>query len=195
MMTLTEEKALIIKEHANIVEKEEGCEKLYLRMDVTPYCELLDLNANTVLRLSKNEDVYGDMAYTKVTMDGETKYYTVCHTYVDGEQITQWNAEFCNDTDILGMFAKNGEKTLTEFFNQTTDKIVEYIKENDVDLYQEMRQLFVNELEVDDLTDGLREEVGECYIEDNPSRAFSTALDYMSDYDTRDAIKDAIDKL
>lgn len=195
MKTLTEEKAKILKDFAKIIEKEKDCEKLYLHMDVTPYCELLDLNADTVTRLSKENNVYCNIAYTKVTEEGTVKYYTVCYTYVDNEQIVQWNEEFCNDTDILGLFAKNGEKTLTEFFNQTSDKIADYIKENDPDLWQELRQNIINGLEEDDLLEDLKEDVGKNWVYCNTDIALDICFREMSNYDLKDKVKDFIDSL
>lgn len=195
MKTLTEEKAKILRDYAKIVEKEEGCEKLYLHMDVVPYCELLDLNADTVTRLSKENNVYGDIAYTKVTEEGTVKYITVCHTYVDNEQIVQWNEEFSNETDILGLFAKNGEMTLTEFFNQTSDKIADYIKENDPDLWQELREGIITDLDESDLTDGLKEDCGVSWVRENTDDAFDICIRESSSYDLREKVKEIIDEL
>ena len=195
MKTLTEEKAKILRDYANIIEKEPGCEKLYLRMDAVPYCELLDLNADTVTRLSKENNVFGDIAYTKVTEEGTVKYVTVCHTYVDNEQIVQWNEEFSNETDILGLFAKNGEMTLTEFFNQTSDKIADYIKENDPDLWQELREGIVTDLEESDLTDCLKEDVGKGWVYCNTDIALDICFREMSNYDLKEKVKDFIDSL
>lgn len=195
MKTLTEEKAKILRDYANIIEKEQGCEKLYLHMDVVPYCELLDLNADTVTRLSKENNVYGDIAYTKVTEEGTVKYVTVCHTYVDNEQIVQWNEEFSNETDILGLFAKNGEMTLTEFFNQTSDKIADYVKENDPDLWQELREGIITDLEESDLTDGLKEDCGKSWVYENIDDAFDICIRESNDYELRERAKEIIDSL
>lgn len=179
-LQLTEEKEKILKENYKVTSREEG--KVYITMDTPVYCELLDLNYATLLRLSGKNDVYGDIIYEKV----DETYVVACNTMINNEIVDNLSVIFTCVTDVLGQYSADSTGELEGLLSKTPEELKKYLEEN-YDDYSDLEDLFKAEIN--------EEEIAEDYIKDNPSHAYDTALDYMSDYDMRDAIKDAIDRL
>ena len=169
--------------------------------DITDVCvsclrELLG-NNNTM------ESFYWEIAYRyhKDTSFYDLHYAIWCKGEVVKDGIIQ---EF--DTDILGLFTKEEEKTdnLSEeeiikklsaalalaTDNLDIDKIVELIDNNFADVSNRMRENFCENLEVNDIGDVLKDDIARDWIEQNPDNAYDTAVDNMSSYDVRDKIID-----
>ena len=168
---------------------DEGIKYVYAGiMSSRVYCEFTRLDYATVARLGVV--TYG-VEYNCV--EGN-KYILRCETYLDGCKSEGLSTEFEDTEDYLGFYQETtdssnkgeGTDTLAEFFKKNAEDVKKYLEEN-YEEYSELEELF--KAEVDE------EEVAEDYIRDNPSHAFDTALEFMSDYDKRDAIKDAIDRL
>lgn len=168
---------------------DEGIKHVYMGgMTSQLYCEFMRLDYDTVARLGVVN--YG-IEYNCV--EGN-KYILRCETYIDGCVNERLSMELEDTEDYLGFYQETvgysneeeGTDTIAEFFKKSAEEVKEYLEEN-YEYYSELEELF--RAEVDE------EEVAEDYIRDNPSHAFSTALEFMSDYDKRDAIKDAIDGL
>ena len=161
------------------------------------YCAFICLDFQTLKRL-------GVVSYSvNYVYDRDTKEYVLqCHTYIDNVMNEKLSVELTDSEDWLELFRlselekrEETEDTLKAFLSKTTDEIVDYLKENEMDLWQELRQNIINELEADDLLDGLKEEVAEDWISENSNSAFRSALSHMGNYEIRDALKEAIDEL
>ncbi len=143
------------------------------------YCTFLRLDNSTLRRL-------GDITYSIVYDYVESKYVLRCETYINGCMHERLSTEFEETEDYLGFYGECMGSKQKDLLDMSAEELKKYLKEN-YDDYSDLEDLFKAEVN--------EEEIAEDYIKDNPSHAFDTALDFMSDYDTRDAIKDAIDRL
>lgn len=161
------------------------------------YCAFVSLDYQTLVHL-------GVISYTvEYDYDRDTREYVLhCHTFIDSVLNEKLSFELTDEEDWLELFRlselekkEETEDTLKAFLSKTSDEIADYLKENEMDLWQELRQNIINELEADDLLDGLKEEVAEDWISENSNSAFHSALGHMGSCEIRDALKDAIDEL
>ena len=159
---------------------DEGIKYIYVgTMSIQAYCEFMGLDYNTVARLGV---VTYDIEYNCV----EDKYILRCETYINGYLNENLTTEFEDTEDYLGFYNEcMGGKKL-DILGMSAEDLKKYLEEN-YDNYSGLEVLFRKEVD--------EEEIGEDYIKDNPSHAFSTALEFMGDYDTREALKEAIDSL
>lgn len=190
--TLTTEQMEVVKNWKKDFQPQacdEGIKYVYAGiMSSQVYCGFMRLDYATVTRLGVV--TYG-VEYNCV--EGN-KYILRCETYINGGMNEYLSTEFEDTEDYLGFYQETvdssnkgeGTDTLAEVFKKNAEDVKKYLEEN-YDEYSELEELF--KAEVDE------EEVAEDYIRDNPSHAFDTALEFMSDYDKKDAIKDAIDRL
>lgn len=74
--------------------------------------------------------------------------------------------------------------------NLDIDRIIDLIDNNFADVSNRMREIFCENLEVDDIGDVLKEDIARNWIEENPVDAYETAVDNMDSYEIKDKIID-----
>ena len=74
--------------------------------------------------------------------------------------------------------------------NLDIDRIIDLIDNNFADVSNRMREIFCENLEVDDIGDVLKDDIARDWIEQNPSDAYDTAIDNMDSYEIKDKIMD-----
>ena len=167
------------------IEREDGVK--YYKLNTTAgqflYFTFTGLDEATVRRLGS---VDFNIEYYK---DEDGKYVTRCETWIDGVFNLRMSMALESETDFMGCYTGKAEApSLPENWDDlVTDDMLH-------DLLQK-RNIQTIECLQDDVPDEMKERIAYDWIKDNPSEAYDTALDSMCDYDMKDAIKDAIDRL
>lgn len=74
--------------------------------------------------------------------------------------------------------------------NLDIDRIIDLIDNNFADVSNRMREIFCENLEVDDIGECLKDDIAKDWIERNPDDAYETAVDNMDSYEIKDKIID-----
>ena len=108
------------------------------------------------------------------------------------------------DTDILGLFTEEKNDDLSEeeiikklssaltlaTDNLDIDRIIDLIDNNFADVSNRMREIFCENLEVDDIGECLKDDIAKDWIERNPDDAYDRAVDNMGSFEIKDKIID-----
>ena len=163
--------------------------------------EITGLNADILN--AKIENAYYEATY-KRTENGENEYsYNLCIGYLTENHDTIFS---CNtedsDTDFLELFTENEpEKTddekfidyLRGFIGERPDgDVIELIKQNLTDFWNNIVTDVMENAEEDDLTDDLKDEVGRAWAENNPLELKELFLDNASSYELKEMATDII---
>lgn len=167
--------------------------------------EITGLNADILN--TKIENAYYEATYTRtevVIINGENEYsYNLCIGYLTENHDTIFSCYTDDsDTDFLELFTeKEPEKTddekfidyLRDFIGERPDgDVIELIKQNLTDFWNNIVTDVMENAEEDDLTDDLKDEVGRAWAENNPLELKELFLDNASSYELKEMATDII---
>lgn len=178
------------------------------------YCAFISLDYNTLARLG---NVTYDISYLKEVKEGKEFFLLLCLTSINSAINDRLSVTFEDSEDWLGLFSTNQEEGKARWLPSnwkeliTDEQLHDILQErniqtieclNDDDVPDEMKTHIAidwcenNSCELKDyLSDDDKETIADDWIEENASTAFDKALGNMGDYETREAIKEAIDNL
>ena len=153
------------------------------------FCELVEADCDTLCRLS--ELYSGEIAYSKE--DG--RYIVTCLMKKDSCILENLSVELESKEDFLGLYSKEADTSLENFFNDSLENVVRKLKETYPDVVTNIEQNVISNIRDYDLEDSDKEYFAESYIEDNPVSSVETAESYLSDDDKKRFIIGWVDNL
>ena len=169
------------------------------------FCELVEADCDTLCRLS--ELYSGEITYSKE--DG--LYIITCLMKKDSCIVESLSVELECEEDFLGLYPKEADTSLENFFNDNLENVVRKLKETYPDVVESIEQNIISNIRGYDLEDSDIEYFANDWIKDNPRIAVDEAEDYLTDeekasiakewssylstVEAKDVIKDLVDNL
>lgn len=203
MKELNETIKTILLEHKNhfyaIDEKRYG-----ISLGDDDYKKVTGVDLETLSLEHGNSNVYGEVRYCKndegcIELQYETMVADVSQDALSGvivapdvkEDYLQLFSDVVMTEDKIKAWLK-GETEVDGDTMSNFELIMQIIRDEHE---KQFMDYLVDELGETDMPDTLKEECAKGYIHDNPVDACNDAMDYMSDYDTKEVIKTLIDNL
>ena len=155
------------------------------------YRQVTGVDLTTLSMVWGETHVYGEVRYCKKDEGYELQY----ETFINDESKDSLSGVIIApdySQDWLDMFSTNDSDSIDSFLEKHDIKdVLEKIH----DSYNEDFCNYLDSLDVTAFPDDVKERCAGNYISDNPSSSCRTAIDYMSNYDVKDVLKDMIDEL
>lgn len=148
------------------------------------FCELVEADCDTLCRLS--ELYSGEIIYSKE--DG--LYIVTCLMKRDSCILESLSAELECEEDFLGLYSKEADSSLENFFNDSLENVVRKLKETYPDVVESIEQNVISNIRGYDLDNSDREYFADDWIKDNPRIAVDEAEEYLTEEEKADTVKE-----
>ena len=176
--------------------KERAEDLIFLDMTENPvqFSEVTGLDIPTIARIWEHYIL--EVQYTHLTVTLPVKYVAKCLVFIDGLLYDGLTTCFTAEEDFLELFENKDRKednhdykaSLKEFFDMSTESVIDWIKENEEEVWEGIKESIISNIDSDELDEGMKENIADSWIEDNPNGAVEKAEDYLCCDDMKDII-------